>query len=210
MNRQGELFPTQHLDDPEAQGAITLPEGFHLMDGFVPEERRRQLMSSLLESVAWKREEIVIYDKLMPVPRLTAWYGDEGAGYAYSGIQHEPLAWTGELAKLRDVVSDAAGVRFNSVLLNRYRDGSDSVSWHRDDEPELGRNPTIGSVSFGATRRFKIRDLATKETHDLDLVDGSLLVMRGASQREWEHCIPKTKRPVGERINLTFRVVRTA
>ena len=116
----------------------------------------------------------------------------------------------GELAELRDVVSDAAGVRFNSALLNRYRDGSDSVSWHRDDEPELGRNPTIGSVSFGATRRFKIRDLATKETHDLDLVDGSLLVMRGASQREWEHCIPKTKRPVGERINLTFRVVRTA
>jgi len=208
MNRQEELFPTQHPDDPGGPGVTTLPGGFHLTEGFLPEERRGQLMSDLLESVAWAREEIVIYDKVIPVPRLTAWYGDEGAGYAYSGIQHEPLPWTGELAGLRELVSDAAGVRFNSVLLNRYRDGSDSVSWHRDDEPELGRNPTIASLSLGATRRFKLRDLATKETHDLDMVDGSLLVMSGPSQREWEHCVPKTKRPVGERINLTFRVVR--
>ena len=96
------------------------------------------------------------------------------------------------------------------MLLNRYRDGEDSVSWHRDDEPELGRDPVIASLSLGGTRRFKLRGLATKETQDLDLGDGSLLLMSGPSQREWEHCVPKTKRPVGERVNLTFRWVDPA
>ena len=128
----------------------------------------------------------------------------------YSGIPHEPLPWTAELKALCEEVSVATGARFNSVLLNLYRDGEDSVSWHRDDEPELGRDPVIASVSLGATRRFKLRDLATKETHDLELTDGTLLQMSGPSQREWEHCVPKTKRPVGERINLTYRWVDLA
>ena len=128
----------------------------------------------------------------------------------YSGIPHEPLPWTAELKALRDEVSAATGARFNSVLLNRYRSGEDSVSWHRDDEPELGRDPVIASLSLGATRRFKLRHLATKETHSLDLNDGSLLLMSGPSQREWEHCLTKTKRAVGERINLTFRWVDPA
>lgn len=204
MSRQPELFPTENPDKTSGL------EGFELREGFLAPERTSALMAGLLETVPWEVEEITIFQKVMPCPRLTAWYGDEGAGYVYSGIPHEPLPWTAELASLRDEVCAATGARFNSVLLNRYRGGEDSVSWHRDDEPELGRDPVIASLSLGATRRFKLRDLATKETQDLDLGDGSLLIMSGPSQREWEHCAPKTKRPVGERVNLTFRWVDPA
>jgi alkylated DNA repair dioxygenase AlkB len=209
MSRQEELFPTRHPDDPAAPEEASLPAGITLQEGFVALERCKQLMASLQQSVAWTQGEIVIFGKVTPLPRLTAWYGDEGAGYEYSGIRNEPLEWTAELARLRDEVGQAAGVSFNSVLLNLYRDGSDSVSWHSDDEPELGPDPTIASVSLGATRRFKLRHKATRETVVRDLEDGSLLLMSGNSQRLWEHCITKTRRPVGKRINLTFRVVGT-
>ena len=185
-------------------------EGFELREDFLVAERTSALVTSLVETVPWEVEESTIFQKGMPCPRLTAWYGDEGAGDVYSGIPHEPLPWTAELRALRDEVSGATGARYNSVLLNRYRDGEDSVSWHRDDEAELGRDPVIASLSLGATRRFKLRNLATKETNDLDLTDGSLLLMSGPSQREWEHCVPKTKRSVGERVNLTFRWVHSA
>ena len=209
MSRQEELFPTRHPDDPAAPEEASLPAGITLQEGFVAPERCKQLMAGLQQSVAWTQGEIVIFGKVTPLPRLTAWYGDEGAGYEYSGIRNEPLEWTAELARLRDEVGEAAGVSFNSVLLNLYRDGSDSVSWHSDDEPELGPDPTIASVSLGATRRFKLRHKATRETVVRDLEDGSLLLMSGNSQRLWEHCITKTRRPVGKRINLTFRVVGT-
>ena len=204
MSRQRELFSTE---DPDKTSEL---EGFELREGVLAPERTGELMAGLLETVPWEVEEITIFQKVIPCPRLTAWYGDEGAGYMYSGIPHEPLPWTAELLALRDEVSAATGARFNSVLLNRYRGGEDSVSWHRDDEPELGRDPVIASVSLGATRRFKLRHLATKEIHSLDLTDGSLLLMSGPSQREWEHCLTKTKRAVGERINLTFRWVEPA
>ena len=204
MSRQRELFSTE---DPDKTSGL---EGFELREGFLTPGRTGELMAGLLETVPWEVEEITIFQKVIPCPRLTAWYGDEGAGYMYSGIPHEPLPWTAELEALRDEVSAATGARFNSVLLNRYRGGEDSVSWHRDDEPELGRDPVIASLSLGATRRFKLRHLATKETHSLDLNDGSLLLMSGPSQREWEHCLTKTKRAVGERINLTFRWVDPA
>ena len=204
MSRQRELFSTE---DPDKTSGL---EGFELREGFLTPGRTGGLMAGLLETVPWEVEEITIFQKVIPCPRLTAWYGDEGAGYMYSGIPHEPLPWTAELKALRDEVSAATGARFNSALLNRYRGGEDSVSWHRDDEPELGRDPVIASLSLGATRRFKLRHLATKETHSLDLNDGSLLLMSGPSQREWEHCLTKTKRAVGERINLTFRWVEPA
>ena len=204
MSRQRELFSTE---DPDKTSGL---EGFELREGFLTPGRTGGLMAGLLETVPWEVEEITIFQKVIPCPRLTAWYGDEGAGYMYSGIPHEPLPWTAELKALRDEVSAATGARFNSALLNRYRGGEDSVSWHRDDEPELGRDPVIASLSLGATRRFKLRHLATKETHSLDLSDGSLLLMSGPSQREWEHCLTKTKRAVGERINLTFRWVDPA
>lgn len=196
MNLQSELFP------------VPLPEGFEYTKDFLDSEEAGRLEAALLSSVSWAESEIVLFGKPVRVPRLTAWYGDPGASYVYSGVRNLPLPWTGELEFLRDLVSERAGTRFNSVLLNRYRSGSDSVSWHSDDEPELGPNPKLASLSLGAARRFRMRNKQTRESHELYLDGGSLLLMDGDSQGLWEHCVPKTRRPVGERINLTFRVIR--
>lgn len=195
MNFQSELFPA------------LLPEGFQYAQAFLDPQEAGRLETALLSSVPWAETKIVLFGKRVLVPRLTAWYGDEGASYVYSGVRNLPLPWIGDLDRLRDLVSNEAGTRFNSVLLNRYRSGTDSVSWHSDDEPELGPTPTIASLSLGATRRFRLRNKQTRETHGLDLESGSLLLMDGESQRLWEHCVPKTKHQVGERINLTFRVI---
>ncbi len=195
MSRQRELFPA------------LLPEGFEVRSSFLAPDRAEPLMAALLSCVEWAEGEIVFSGKAVKIPRLTAWYGDEGAAYVYSGIRNEPLPWTLELADLRELVSKEAGVRFNSVLLNLYRDGADSVAWHSDDEPELGPTPTIASISLGATRRFRLRHKKTRETLAIDLEGGSILLMSGESQRHWEHCLTKTKLEVSERINLTFRVV---
>ncbi|MFN0087540.1 MAG: alpha-ketoglutarate-dependent dioxygenase AlkB family protein [Blastocatellia bacterium] len=193
---------TRHVEMPSAE--VVLHEGF-----FSPEESAR-LMKSLLAETAWGQGEIKIHGKLHAEPRLTAWHGDEGKSYSYSGIVLHPRPWTPLLAEIRERVDAAAGARFNSVLLNLYRDGRDSNGWHQDNEPELGGNPVIASVSFGATRRFQMRHKRRKELPriDLDLEDGSLLVMAGPTQHFWRHQVPKTSRPVGARINLTFRVIQ--
>lgn len=196
MSRQGEFFER------------SLPAGFSYSPGFLDPSSAKGLMACLMESVPWGEEEIFLHGQMIKSPRLTAWYGDRGASYMYSGVPHTPLAWSSELSELRELVSRVAGLRFNSVLLNLYRGGEDSVSWHSDDEPELGPEPVIASVSLGATRRFRLRERSTRESLGLDLADGSLLQMSGTSQRDWEHCLTKTKRAVGPRINLTFRVVR--
>jgi len=162
----------------------------------------------LQERVAWKQERIAIFGRDVAMPRLTAWYGDVGASYTYSGLRNDPSPWTPELSELRDAVAARLRHRFNSVLLNRYRSGRDGVSWHSDDEPELGDEPVIASLSFGATRRFLLRDRSTRErAASLELEHGSLLVMRGRSQRVFQHCVPKDPRATGERINLTFRTI---
>ena len=145
---------------------------------------------------------------MIEVPRLTAWYGDEGTGYIYSGIRNVPLPWTPALIEVKRAIEPLSGVVFNSVLLNRYRTGKDSVSWHADDEPEFGDQPVIASVSFGSTRSFQLKHKKRKELKvSVELTHGSLLIMRGGTQANWLHQIPKTGRPVEERLNLTFRVV---
>ena len=132
--------------------------------------------------------------------------GDPGTTYTYSGLRLDPDPWSPPVLELRAVASEAAGCEFNSVLLNRYRSGRDALAWHADDEPELGPEPTIASVSLGASRRFRLRRRDDHATSiGLDLPGGSVLVMAGATQRDWEHCVPRTARPVGERLNLTFR-----
>ncbi|MGH9839117.1 MAG: alpha-ketoglutarate-dependent dioxygenase AlkB family protein [Blastocatellia bacterium] len=165
--------------------------------------------AELLSHTSWSQGEIKLYGKLYREPRLTAWYGDEGKSYSYSGITLHPLPWTPLLAEIKDRVDEAAQTTFNSVLLNLYRDGRDSNSWHQDNEPELGRNPAIASVSFGATRRFQMRHKFRKELPkvEMDLEHGSLLLMTGPTQHFWQHQIPKTARPIEPRINLTFRVI---
>jgi len=151
---------------------------------------------------------MVMFGRRVAFPRLTAWYGDPGAAYTYSGVRNEPLPWTPLLGELRDLVAAAAGAPFNSVLLNRYRDGSDSMGWHADDERELA--PVIASLSVGAVRTFELRHRGDRERIALPLASGSLIVMAGDTQRHWQHRVPKDVRAPGERINLTFRLVDAA
>ncbi len=148
-----------------------------------------------------------MFGRRIAIPRLTAWHGDPGAVYTYSGLRNEPRPWTPALAELRARLADRLGVRFTSVLLNWYRSGADGMSWHADDEPELGSEPTIASLSLGATRRFELKHRADGERIAVPLDHGSLLVMTGETQHCWLHRVPKQPRIAGGRINLTFRVV---
>ncbi len=166
------------------------------------------LLSDLTANIAWEQKAIRFMGKQVMQPRLIAWYGDEGKSYSYSGLTVHPLAWTPALINMKARVEAAAGVTFNSVLLNQYRDGQDSVGWHSDDEPELGTNPVIASISLGAARNFQFKHKTTPDLKvTIELTHGSLLLMRGTTQHFWKHQIPKTKKELGSRINLTFRVI---
>ncbi|TVQ30715.1 MAG: alpha-ketoglutarate-dependent dioxygenase AlkB [Geminicoccaceae bacterium] len=159
--------------------------------------------------IAWRQEAARIMGRTVPLPRLTAWYGD--GGYAYSGIANPPQPWLPELKELALRAEEVAGVPFDSVLCNLYRDGRDSVSWHRDAEPMLGPDPIIASLSLGAVRRFRLRHVTDRSLAvAIDLPPGSLLVMGRGVQRFWQHALPKTAKPIGPRINLTFRRVGLA
>ena len=163
---------------------------------------------ALRTKVMWHQDHLKMFGKLIPVPRLEAWVADEGLDYTYSGIHHDPDPWIDELVELRDLSSSHTGTRFNSVLCNLYRDGSDGVDWHADDEPEFGQMPVIASLSLGATRRFDLRRVDDHSIKvELELHHGDLVIMSGTTQTLWRHRVPKTKKPVGERINLTFRTV---
>lgn len=165
-----------------------------------------EVFARLLRETAWRHETVVVYGKRHLQPRLTAWHGD--AAYTYSGLRLEPLPFTPLLQTIRAAVEQATGHRFNSVLLNYYRNERDSMGMHADDEPELGPEPAIASLSFGATRTFILRHRQSKRTLKIDLGDGSLLLMAGKFQQAWLHGINKVVRPVGPRINLTFRYIR--
>jgi len=172
-------------------------------------EKPAQSFMDLNDAIPWESHEIMMFGKSVPQPRLTAWFGDGGEPYTYSGLTLQPHPWTPLLASIKEKCESVAGVEFNSMLANLYRDGNDSVSWHSDDEPELGRNPTIASISLGAERRFDLRHKETKETIKVPLTSGSMVLMSGCLQHHWIHQIAKTKRVKDPRINLTFRVIKT-
>lgn len=161
----------------------------------------------LKDKIEWKQESMNMYGKQLNFPRLTAWYGDNDKPYSFSGIKLSPKPWNKELLEIKNRIEPKALVSFNSVLLNRYRSGNDSISWHTDAEKELGKNPIIASVNFGATRKFQLRHIHTKEKLEIQLTHGSLLIMQGELQHFWQHQVPKTSQNVAERINLTFRVI---
>lgn len=163
------------------------------------------LFDALVDECAWTQHEITLYGRTNPVPRLEAWHGDPGAVYVYSGIRLDPEPWTPALVRLRAVVEELTDHRFNAVLCNRYRDGNDKVGWHADDEPSLGVDPVIASVSLGAPRRFRLRPKAGGDAIAVDLPDASVLVMRGRTQARFVHELTRTARPTGPRINLTYR-----
>lgn len=165
------------------------------------------MLARLIDEVAWRQDTMGTPAGRVPLPRLTAWQGELDAVYVYSGIRNVPDAWTATVGELKDAAEAACGAHFNSVLLNRYRTGVDSMGWHADREPELGNAPVIASVSLGATRTFDLRHNRTGAVQSFALKNGSLLVMRGSTQAEWRHRVPKEPRVQGERINLTFRYV---
>jgi alkylated DNA repair dioxygenase AlkB len=164
--------------------------------------------NALLDEIDWRQESMNMYGKSINFPRLTAWYGDNDKPYTFSGITLSPKKWTKSLLDIKEQIEQKAQANFNSVLLNLYRNGEDSISWHTDAEKELGLNPVIASVNFGATRKFQLRHMNTNEKIELLLTHGSLLVMKGELQHFWQHQVPKTKQAVKERINLTFRVIK--
>lgn len=171
--------------------------------GFFGPDEALALFDALRAEIRWERHRVRIRGREVDCPRLSGWEGD--ATYAYSGITLRPAPWTARVAAVRRQIEDATGEMFNSVLANLYRDGSDRLGWHADDEPELGPAPVIASASFGAPRRFLLRPKRGGASVPIVLEPGSLLVMRGLTQRHWLHSVPPTRRPVGPRINLTFR-----
>ena len=197
--------------DSWSSAKIVLPDAdLQLFPHLFSRAEGDRLLASLVAETPWEQDSINYYGKRHPLPRLTCWFGDAGAKYTYSNIAKEPRTWTPLLSEIKQRVEAACQFEFNSVLLNLYRSGADTVSWHQDDEAELGDRPTIASLSFGGERVFQMRhttriDLARK---DILLTHGSLLVMRGETQNFWKHQIPRTAKPVGERVNLTFRYIR--
>jgi len=167
--------------------------------------------TQLANQLDWREDSIKFGGKMLKIPRLQAWYGQEHCCYTYSGLTLQPQPFPAILDTLRHLAESIAGAPFNCALCNWYRHGQDSVGWHSDDEPELGRNPTIASYSFGATRRFLIKPKKGKHRATaIPLPHNSLLIMQGEMQHHWQHQLPKTQQPVGGRINLTFRYIAPA
>lgn len=178
-------------------------------EGFLNNEEADRLQDELLKSTPWKQRTQKMYDKLVVTPRLTGWYGDGGKSYQAGENEFDVNQWTPALLALKEKIEKAFGYEFNSVLLNLYRDGNDSVAWHRDKESRYGNHPVIASLSLGQTRNFDFRKKDHhKSKYSLPLPHGSLLIMKGDLQENWEHRIAKSTIPMRERINLTFRLVR--
>jgi alkylated DNA repair dioxygenase AlkB len=189
---------------------VELPDAsLRYTPAFLGPSQADHYLARLLADIAWREESVFVWGKWRQQPRLVAWHGDPEATYTYSGRTMTPLPWIPVLGELRSLLEDTLGARFNSVLLNLYRDGNDSMGWHSDDETELGDMPTIASLSLGATREFMLKH-RTDETlgiQRLSLMHGSLLVMAGATQKHWKHAVGKSRAPCGQRVNLTFRFI---
>ena len=164
-------------------------------------------LNTLLQSVEWKNDEAIIYGKHIITKRKVAWYGDRNFSYTYSNTTKQALIWTKELLELKQLTEKLTGETFNSCLLNLYHNGNEGMTWHSDDEKSLGLNTSIASISFGAERKFSLKHKVSKDTVTQVLENGSLLVMKGTTQTNWLHSLPKTKKVNGPRVNLTFRTI---
>ena len=210
------LFDRAEITTQTLAEVITMPTGELMPDGevaiyrnFFNKVESDQIFQELLSKIKWRQDKMKLYGKEFELPRLTAWYGDDGKSYTFSRIPMNPDAWTHTLLSVKSRIEEVTQAKFNSVLLNLYRTERDGVSWHSDDEPELGKNPMIASVSFGETRRFQLRHKLDKSLDkvEITLTHGSLLIMKGSTQHFWQHQIPKSAKSLRERINLTFRII---
>lgn len=197
------LFPSDKI-------VFNLPDAaISYYPDFFAKEEADKIFTELLETTLWKQDTITVFGKTHPQPRLTALYGNDDKPYSYSNITMQPQPWNNLLQKIKDQIETVCKTHFTTVLLNLYRDGKDSNGWHADNEKELGRNPVIASISFGAERAFHLQHNSDKnEKIKIILEHGSLLLMEGATQHYWKHQIPKTAKPINPRINLTFRVIK--
>jgi alkylated DNA repair dioxygenase AlkB len=201
---QLDIFGGINLDNTVLSGLIDYQPGL-----FTRLESDR-LLAKFIAEVPWEQKPITMYGKEMLTPRLTAWYGDQDADYSIIGDGSKPLPWTDDLLFIRERVEKISATKFNSVLLNYYRDGNDSVAWHDDMDKIPGRNRTVGSASFGEVRLFDIRNKADhKMKFSIPLEHGSFLLMKGDFQQDWDHRIAKSTKPMKARINLTFRISRS-
>jgi alkylated DNA repair dioxygenase AlkB len=201
-------MPKRSAQNREGSTDLGLGCWAQLIAGYVDDHD--ELMEALVDSLPLRQESIKMFGKTLLTPRLTSWHGDEGCVYRYSRRSFEPAPWTPALEGLRARLIESTGYAFNSVLANYYRDGEDAMGAHADDEPELGPSRDdigIASVSLGARRRFLLRPKDGGETVEFALGEGDLLVMGGRTQAHFKHWVPRTKNPVGARMNLTFRVV---
>ncbi|HZA06870.1 MAG TPA: alpha-ketoglutarate-dependent dioxygenase AlkB [Nitrososphaeraceae archaeon] len=174
----------------------------------LPSEEANQYFGLLMQNIQWKNDDLVFFGKHVTTKRKVAWYGNSEYLYTYSNTTKRALAWTKELSELKQIVEKYAGTRFNSCLLNLYHNGNEGMGWHSDDEESLGKNNnTIASLSFGAERKFSFKHKQTKQIISVVLEHGSLLVMKGATQSDWLHSLPKSKNIIQPRINLTFRTI---
>jgi alkylated DNA repair dioxygenase AlkB len=209
LNEPANIPPNMlNMTKPSAQNMLSSQGEAWFYPHFFSPASSDLYYETLQREIPWQQQPVKIFGKTVMQPRLTAWYGDPGISYSYSGITLQPRPWTDTLRMIKQEVEAIAGVVFTGALLNLYRDGKDSMGWHRDNEKELGINPVIGSVSFGATRRFQLRKYEDKSgLLSLDLDHGSYLLMKGETQHYWEHRVAKTASPTGSRINITFRVI---
>lgn len=176
---------------------------------FFDKEQADQIYAELLQEIAWQQDNITVFGKTHPQPRLTALYGNEGKPYSYSNITMQPHPWNTLLQKIKYHIETTTECQFTTLFLNQYRDGKDSNGWHADNEKELGTNPIIASLSFGAERVFQLKHNTIADAKkSIVLEHGSLLLMKGSTQHFWKHQIPKTAKPIGNRINLTFRSIK--
>ncbi len=204
----GNPIPQKSGSNPK-EGLTIIENGeFIFNPNFFSKAESDLLFKNLRSNIIWKQESMNMYGKKIDFPRLTAWYGNNDKPYSFSGITLQPLPWSSEILSIKSKIEPVVKTAFNSVLLNLYRNGNDSISWHTDAEMELGINPIIASVNFGATRKFQLKHIKTKEKLEIELTHGSLLIMQGELQHFWQHQVPKTSKVVGERINLTFRVIK--
>jgi alkylated DNA repair dioxygenase AlkB len=200
------------FDNSEFEQINILPKDgeCHYYPEFLSKEEADRYLEAFLKYSDWTQDEINFKGKVQLIPRLQAWYGDPEKTFTYSGITLKPEPWTPELLELNEKLKQKLGIEFSSVLVNLYRDGNDSVSWHCDDSPELGKNPIIASISLGAERLFKLKHLTEKNLKkNVKLEHGSLFVMSEETQHKWQHAVPKEPDVKLPRINLTFRIIHT-
>lgn len=197
------LFPSEKItfDLPDAE--------IDYYPDFFNQEKANELFEKLKTEVPWQQDDITVYGKTHPQPRLTALYGNEGKPYGYSNIIMQPHSWSPLIMLIKNEIETVSNQNFTTVLLNNYRHGKDSNGWHADNEKELGHNPIIASVSFGAERVFQLKHNTIENLRqNIILQHGSLLVMQGTTQHFWKHQIPKTAKEIDSRINLTFRILK--